>query len=183
MDESSPIKDILYEQINSISEHKIQEEISKNNTSSMINQIIDASYQKISQLIGNTHENFETFAESLMHYFLTNTLVPSQRKITVKTTNIDIVIPDSRTLVSSPKDALVILFPKTDHIGTILESIKKLQDIQPLKENIWIVQKTNLGLDYKTFEIDNTRSFANLIQNIEMFLSQKTQSKFKIFKI
>jgi len=183
MSETSQIKEILYEQINSMSEQKIQAEISKNNTANVILHIVNNCYQKILRLYGDEYENFEAFAESLMHYLLTNSLIPSQRKVALKAIEIDIVIPDVRTLVSSPKDALVIFFPKTKNADTILESLKRIETIQQVKENIWLVQKTSLGLQYKTYEIDNGCSFSNIINDINAFCSPKTQSKFKIFKV
>lgn len=183
MSEASPIKEILYGQINSASEQKIQAEISRNNTAGLIREIVDNCYQEISRLHGNQHGNFEAFAESLMHYLLTNALIQSQRKVTREATELDIVIPDLRTLVSSPKDALIIFFPKTDDIDTIFESLRKIETLQPVKENIWLVQKTSLGLQYKTYEIDRGCSFSNIINDIGVFLSTKTQSKFKIFKV
>lgn len=183
MSEASPIKEMLYEQINSISEQKIQTEISKNNTAGVIRQMVSSCHPRIARLGGDQHENFEAFAESLMHYLLTNALITSQRKVAPKSVEVDIVIPDVRTLVSSPKDALVIIFPKTKNAGNILESLDKIKTIQPVKENIWLVQKTSLGLDYKTYEIENGCSFSNIINDINAFCSSKTQSKFKIFKV
>jgi hypothetical protein len=183
MSETSPIKEILYEQINSISEQKIQTEISKNNTANLIKSMVNNCYPKIIRLNGDQYENFEAFAESLMHYLLTNALIPSQRKVELKTIEIDIVIPDVRTLASSPKDTLVIFFPKTNDADRILELLRRLGTIQPVKENIWLVQKTSLGLQHKTYEIDSSCSFSNIVNDINMFLSSKTQSKFRIFKV
>jgi len=40
MDTNSPVKDILYQEITNISEDKIKLEISKNNSSKIISQII-----------------------------------------------------------------------------------------------------------------------------------------------
>lgn len=181
--EPSPIKDILYEQINSISERKIQEEISKNNTAGIISKVMDVCGPKIDAVGGNKHLNFEAFAESLMHYLLTNALIQSQRKVTHNSAELDIVIPDLRTLVSSPKDALVIFFPKTDDTDKIRESLGKIESVQPIKENIWLVQKTSLGLDHRTYEVNKRHSFSNIVNDINAFLSSKTQSKFKIFKV
>ena len=183
MSEASPIKEILYEQINSVSEQRIHTEIAKNNTATLIKDIVNECSPKIARLHGNLHENFEAFAESLMHYLLTNALIPSQRKVTVKTTEVDIVVPDVRTLISSPKDALIISFPKTDRIDAIQDTLGKIEVVQPVKENIWLVQKASLGLKYKTYEIDKNCSFANIINDISAFSASRTHSKFKIFKV
>lgn len=183
MSETSPIKEILYKQISSVSEQKIHAEIAKNNTAGLIRDMVKDCSPKISRLQGSQNENFEAFAESLMHYLLTNALIPSQRKITVKTIEIDIIVPDVRTLVSSPRDALIILFPKTDIIDAIQDRLKKIETIQPIKENVWLVQKTSLGLKYKTYEIDKDCSFANIINDIGTFSASKAHSKLKIFKV
>lgn len=181
MDEPSPIKDRLYHTIEAISESKINQQIIQNNTHSIIKQIISQS--NLDTLPGNHIETYETFAESLMHYLLTNALIPSQRKTTVNQIDIDIVIPDIRTLGLAKKDAIILVFPKTDNLTTIKSRLQRLGTIQPIKENIWLIQKSSLGLPYKTYEIDGECTFANIINDIKLETSSKTQSKFKIFKV
>lgn len=181
MDESSPIKDRLYHTIELISESKINQELVQNKTSGIVRQIISES--NLGTLQGNPTENYETFAESLVHYLLTNALIPSQRKLSINQIEIDVVIPDLRTLGLSKKDAIILVFPKTDNINAIQTRLESLHAIQPIKENIWIIQKSNLGLPYKTYEIDNESSFANIIEDIKIEMSAKPQSKFKIFKV
>lgn len=179
MDEPSPIKDRLYQTIEAISESKINQEIAQNNTIPIIKQIISES--NLDTLPGNSVEAYETFAESLMHYILTNALIPSQRKITINQIDIDIVIPDIRTLGLAKKDAIILVFPKTDDLLTIQSRLQKLDTIQPIKENIWLIQKSSFGLSYRTYEVDGECSFANIINDIK--LETKIQSKFKIFKV
>lgn len=181
MDEPSPIKDLLYKTLEVISEEKIQQYISKNNITYLMQEILSIS--KIETLSGNKTANYEAFAESLMHYILTNTLIPSQRKITYGGVEIDIVIPDIRTLNSSNKDAIIIFFPKTDDIISIQQRLEKILTVQPIRENIWLVQRVSLGLPYKTYELEGTRTFVNIIDDIRRATSNKTQSKFKIFKV
>lgn len=181
MDEPSPIKDMLYKTLEIISEEKIQQNISKNDTASLMQEILSIS--KIETLDGNKTENYEAFAESLMHYILTNTLIPSQRKITYDGVEIDIVIPDIRTLNSSNKDAIIIFFPKTDDVISIQQRLEKISTVQPVKENIWLVQRASLGLPYKTYELEGTQTFVNIIDDIKKATSNKIQSKFRIFKV
>lgn len=181
MDEPSPIKDALYKTIEKITEPKIHQEIKQGNSASLIKQIISES--NVNELEGNPTENYETFAESLMHYMLTNTLIPSQRKITLNQIEIDIVIPDARTLGLSKNDALIILFPKTNNLSSIQTRLEKISTVQPIKENIWLIQKSDLGLPYKTYEISGNCSFANIISDLQKFTVSKPQSKFKIFKV
>lgn len=181
MDEPSPIKDALYRTIEKISDNRIQQEIARGNSPHIIRQILLES--KIDELKGDATENYEVFAESLMHYVLTNALIPSQRKVTLNQIEIDIIIPDARTLGISKKDAIIILFPKTNNATSIQTRLEKIHSIQPIKENIWLIQKSNLGLPYRTYEIDNNCTFANIINDIQVVMASRPQSKFKIFKI
>lgn len=181
MDKPSPIKNRLYKTIELISESKINQELVQNKTSHIIRQIILES--NLDTLQGNPTENYETFAESLVHYLLTNALIPSQRKLSINQIDIDVVIPDLRALGLSKKDAIVLVFPKTDNLNDIQARLESLHTIQPIKENIWLIQKSNLGLEYKTYEIDNDCNFANIIDDIKIEISAKPQSKFKIFKV
>jgi len=180
MEESSPIKDALYQTIEKISESKIQQEIVQNNSSFLIKQILSES--KIGTLEGDPIENYETFTESLMHYMLTNALIPSQRKITVDQIEIDVVIPDIRTLKIANTDAIVLVFPKTSNRNSILQRLEKIHIIQPIQQNIWLIQKSSFGLPYKTYQI-NPNTFSNIVDDIKAITAGKTQSKFKIFKV
>lgn len=170
---------MLYGAINAITEEKIQQEIAGNNAKQAILDILSKS--EPDALDGDKTENYETFAESLMHYILTNSLIASQRKITVDGVEIDIVIPDIRTLKSSNKDAIIILFPKTDDEKSIRARLDEIHTVQPAKENIWLVQRKSLGLPYRTYEIGSSQTFAGIIDDIKK--SNKPQSKFKIFRV
>jgi len=170
---------MLYGAVGAITEEKVQQEIANNNSRQAILDILSRS--KPDTLDGDKTENYETFAESLMHYILTNALIASQRKITVDGVEIDIVIPDARTLKSSSGDAIVILFPKTDDEKSIRARLERLHAVQPVKENIWLVQRKSLGLPYKTYEIESSQTFAGIIDDIKK--SNKPQSKFKIFRV
>ncbi|MFM8659397.1 MAG: hypothetical protein ACKOCQ_05620 [Candidatus Nitrosotenuis sp.] len=152
MDEPNPIKDLLYQTLDAIPQNTIAEKI-QNDTKSLIKEIFAKS--DIDSLDGDKTENYEKFAESLMHYILTNALIPSQRKITVNQTELDIVIPDIRTLKTTPNDAIVLVFPKTNNIKAIQQRLETISTFQPIPQNIWLVQKSSTGLPYKTYEIDN----------------------------
>jgi len=177
--ESTPIKDILYDQLSQITESKILQEISNKNYSKIISEILTRCIPAISKLDGDDFEIFGTFAESMLHYLLTNALIPSQRKIAIKNTEIDVVIPDSGTLDASPKDAIILFFAKTSEQSIVTMHLKKLQKIQPIKENIWIISKSKINTSYKTYEIEN---FATILDDVNDFLLSRSQSKFRIFK-
>ena len=183
MDTNSPVKDILYQEITNISEDNIQLEISKNNSSKIISQIISKCSPKIQKISTSIDEDLGNFAEGLMHYLLTVSLIPSQRKISKNNVEIDIVIPDVLTLNSSPKDSLIILFPKSKNENLIKKRILELETIQPIKENIWIVLNHNLQFRNQTYLIQNEDNSLNkILDDINKFNSSRNQNKLKIMK-
>ncbi len=179
--EISP-KDILYQQISEISEPKILKELIAGSKKRIIEEILHRCIPEIAKLSGNVHENFGVFAESISHYLLTNALIPSQRKIIIRNTEVDVIIPDSQTLGTHPENSLVLYFAKTTNEDLILGSLEKMHGIQPHKENIIVIAKTLLKIPYKTYCVDDISSFSKMFDDIDVFLRSKPQSKFKIFK-
>lgn len=183
MDADSPVKDILYKELSNITENKIQVEISKKNSSKIISDIISNCYPKIKQISLNLDEDLGIFAESLMHYFLAVSIIPSQRKVSKNDIELDIVIPDLRTLQSNPKDSLIITFLKSKNKDLIKNKILELEKIHPIKNNIWLVSHENLELKNRTYQIKNGINSLNIIlDDINEFYSSRKQSKLKIMK-
>ena len=182
MESDSSVKDVLYQELDRITENKIELEISKNNSSKVINEIISNCSSKILQYSGDRDENFGVLAESLMHYLLTISIIPSQRKVSMDNVELDIVIPDLKLLKEKPKESLVILFPKSSNMNKINQRISEIKKIAD-QANIWLVLHTDLQVKYKKYliGIDNN-SFNNIIEDITKFLSKRKQSKLKIFK-
>lgn len=183
MEKDYSVKDLLYQELAKITEEKIQLDISKGQSSKSIDKIISSCYRKILQIGGNVDENVGIFAESLMHYLLTIALIPSQRKVSQNNVEIDIIIPDLKTLNSNPNDSIIIYFPKVDNDVMIEQGILKLEKIQPAKENIWIVLRADLQRKNRMYHIDNyDGSFAKILDDVTNFLSSRKQSKLKIIK-
>jgi hypothetical protein len=85
---------------------------------------------------------------------LTTALIPSQRKIVLKELEIDLIIPDIKTLFKDPKDTLILKFDKD---SSTLEYIRKIENIQKNKENIWIVSSSPLDTNYRNYVIFNNK--------------------------
>ncbi len=126
-------------------------------------------------------ENASIFLTGLLHYLLTNSLIPSQRKIEYNGIELDIVIPNVKTLETKPKNSLIICIPKSFEQVLINEKLRELLKIQPNKENIWVVLKEMIQSDFKIFEIKN-KSVIHIIDEINNFLDKSKQTQFKIFK-
>lgn len=176
--EASQIKDILYEEIRWITDSKIQSVISAGNKAKIVQEILQNCFKKISE-IEDMPKNFVTCAEGLTHYMLTNTLIPSQRKIELDGVDIDVVIPDSKTLAESPAESLVLYFVKTDSDRAITH-LAKLQKIQPKKDNIWIISKSVVHTRFKTYNV--TTDFSAMFDDIDEFFAKSSKIRFRIFK-
>lgn len=183
METDFSVKDLLYQELNKITEKKIQLDISKGQSSKSIHEIMSICYPKILEIEGDVDDNVGILAESLMHYLLTISLIPSQRKVSQNKVDIDIIIPDLRTLNSDPKDSIVIYFPKVCNIEIIKRRITDLEKIQITKENIWLVTRTDLKIKNRSYLLDNyDESFTKILDDIMVFLASRKQSKLKIIR-
>ena len=179
------INEILYKAITSYEEHKIVSDIAQGESPETIKAIFSECMPILETIKGEKSEKIVSFAEGLVHYLLTVALIPSQRKTSFDSIDLDVVIPNISTLYSSPQDALVITFPKTNDLQLIMKRVAELTKIQPHKENIWFVLENELALEIKTYKVGNTseETFSNIINDIIWFTSNRKQSKLKIFKI
>ena len=105
MEDSNPVKEVLFEYIKNYKE--ISELIGQKKFDEIIQNIFENCYDKIIT-ITNRAEALGILATGLLHYLLTNALINSQRKIEYNNVEIDIVIPDIKTLEKDPKKTLVI---------------------------------------------------------------------------
>jgi hypothetical protein len=180
-EESNPIKEYLFNYIKK-SEKRLQQLFSETKMAEIINDILDNCYDKVA-LMENKEENLRVLATGILHYMLTNAMLTSQRKVEYKGVEIDIVIPDLKTLEKDPKKTLIICIPKTLDKNTIKEKLKQLQTVQPEKQNIWLVLTQDIGFD-KTFVIQKEKSsFSNIIYDIAQFVNIQGHDKFKILRV
>lgn len=178
------IKEILYNSIDNHSKYIISD-ITQGKSSEVVETICKECKEQLDNLKGNKSEILGTFAEGLIHYLLTTALIPSQRKITFNDVYVDISIPDVKILGTSPHDALVISFPKTNDIDAIKNRLRDITKIQPNKDNIWFVLENETDIGVRSYAINNKGNFpfSNIINDIIGFLTNKKQSKLKLFRI
>ncbi|MEO9310197.1 MAG: hypothetical protein ABI337_07865 [Nitrososphaera sp.] len=176
--ESEQIKDILYDKIRRITDDQIQVAISSNGKAKIVQEILQDCFKQISRT-EDKPENFVICAEGLTHYVLTNMLIPSQRKIEVNGIEVDIVIPDSRTLLESPTKSLVLYFVKTGN-DQIITHLERLQKIQPKKDNIWVISKSVVPSQFRTYDV--MTNFSTMFDDIDDFIAKRSKIRFRIFK-
>ena len=94
---------------------------------SIINEIIENCYDKII-LMDKKEEAVGILATGILHYLLTNALLNSQRKVDYQGMELDIVIPDIKTLEKDTKMTLLILIPKSSDKKIINEKITAIKE-------------------------------------------------------
>jgi len=180
-DEENPIKDYLFEYIEK--SNTIPKLISEKKFDIVIDEIIENCYDKII-LMDKKEESVGILATGLLHYLLTNALLNSQRKVEYKGLELDIVIPDVRTLEKDAKMTLLILIPKSSDKKIIDKKISQLNEIQPNKDNIWVVLSEDISIDSKSFVLSKeNNSFSKIIFEIAQFSNVGKSNKFKILRI
>ena len=180
-EELNPIKDLLFEYIEK--SNNIENLIREQKFDVIINEIIENCYDKII-LMDKKEEAVGILATGILHYILTNALLNSQRKVNYQGMELDIVIPDTRTLEKDAKMTLLILIPKSSDKKIIDEKISQLRKIQPTKENIWVVLSEDITLDCKSFVLSKENSsFSKIIFEIAQFSNVGRSNKFKILRI
>ena len=177
IDYSEQIKEILYETIDEVTEEKLHTMLN-NQKYEILNDVIFPSLEKIKKLNRNLIENFGIIATSIMHYILTNMMIPSQRKIITQNIEIDIAIPRIKEI----QDGLIISFAKTDNISELNNIINELAKIQPNRNNIWVIATKKLDkiTTYIINEYEN--EIPKLIADLKKFVDSKNYGKLKISK-
>lgn len=179
-EEPNPIKDFLFEYLK---KSEIQELTSQSKFAEIVDKVLENCYDKVISM-GEKEESLGILATGLLHYLLTNALISSQRKIEHDGIQIDIIIPNLKTLEIDPKKTLIICIPKTIDQNSIEQKLHYLQKIQPIKDNIWLVITKKLDFQNKTYVIEkNNESFSKIIYDIAQFVNIQGQSKFKILRI
>jgi len=180
-DETNPIKEYLFDYIKNSG--TIPKLIHEKKFDAIIDEIMENYYEKII-VKEEKNESIGILATGILHYLLTNALITSQRKVEYLGEELDIVIPDIKTLKKDPKKTLLICILKTSDINKINKKIQKLEKIQSEKENIWLVLPEKIPTEKKSFTLSKeNNSFSKIIFEIAKFSNVGGSNKFKILKI
>jgi len=149
MSESSPFKDALYAKIEDIGQEQIHQLLLNGKFSELFEKIYGPVIQSVQNI--EEYEKYGTLAESLTHYLFTEMLIPSQRKITFKNIELDMIIPNTEELQKNSHDTIMIFFAITSNFIEIIHRFQDIKKIQIEDLNIWIISKEHIEFPLSTY--------------------------------
>ena len=179
MSESSPIKEALYAEIDSIGQDKIHQLLSNGKFLELFEKIYEPVIHSVKNI--DEYEKHGILAESFTHYLFTEMLIPSQRKITFENIELDMIIPNTVELQKNSYETILIFFVKTSNIEEIKQRIQDMKKIQNEDSNIWVISKDHIEIPQITYMIKK-ESFSEFLKDAQNFIKTKKMNKLNIFK-
>jgi hypothetical protein len=183
------IKQILYSVIGETGKEIIQVDVSSNLESSRkyIDIIMNRCATKLTyESDVRNHDSDIVFAilgEALLHFMLTTSTLPSERKIEIKDgLTLDVVIPSLRSLSRDPSKSIIIQVIKDRK--TDLNKVEKLEFLQPNTQNIWLISTKPLSIakytNYSMFPNYESYKYSNIITDVDKFLKAIKDRSFRL---
>ncbi len=176
---SADTKDILYSVIDRMGREKIRTEV--NSEIEISEKWSEEILEECKKLMGIniSDQSIADLCEALLHFLLTASLLPSERKVNQTGTELDLVIPSLKMLKKNPDKALVIQIIRGNKDFTDLQYLKL---IQPFDENIWLVSVNKLADAYhKNYYVGSTLfRYSRIIIDINAFLISKGHRGLKL---
>jgi hypothetical protein len=165
---STDIKDILYSAIDKIGKEKIRIQVSGKieKSEQYCNEILDHCRYAMNYNIND--ETAGALCEALLHFMLTASVLPSERKVNWRGVNLDVVIPSLKILDKDPSKALIIqIIKKNDELA----KIKQAELVQPNFQNIWIISSRELDINRRNYYVNSAHfPYSRIISDINEFL-------------
>jgi hypothetical protein len=162
------IVDMLYSCIDEIGREKIRVDITSDIAASKkyCKEIIAKCASKLGPEADD--ETLGTLCEATLHFMLTVSLLPSERKVKVRAADLDVVIPSQKMLDRQPEKALVIQVIKKS--GDIAK-VKQTESVQPHRNNIWTVSAKPVKAGHKNYHLGSGNFlYSEIISDINTFL-------------
>ena len=141
MQSAQKIKRILYSIIEETGKKNIQVNINSSIEASQkyIDTIIDACMRRLKDESTDCDLDIKIaiLCEALLHFMLTVSTLPSERKVEVRYgLTIDVVIPNLLTLKRTPDKSIILQIIKDVED---FNKISQLEFLQPHSQNIWVI--------------------------------------------
>lgn len=172
------IKDILYSVIDKIGKEKIQIEVNSEIETS--EKRCDEILEECKKLMGSgmSEESLVDLCEALLHFLLTASLLPSERKVNLRGIELDLVVPSLKMLKKDPDKALVIQIIRENEE---LAELERTKSMQPYDENIWLVSARKLDTYHKNYYVGSSLfPYSRIIIDINAFLVCKGNRGLKL---
>jgi hypothetical protein len=118
-----------------------------------------------------------TLCEALLHFMLTASILPSERKVSLHGSDLDVVVPSIRMLGKNPDKALVIQVVRDDLAARVAQA----RSVQPCHENIWLVSARPLQTDHRNYHVGpGNFPYTRIISDISAFLAEKGDRGLKL---
>lgn len=167
------VKEVLYSVIDSIGRDRIRSDLAAG---------IDAASQKYCgeiverciAILGKEADSDEvraTICEALLHFMLTASQLPSERKVVVGKSELDVVVPSTKSLAKDPAKTLIIQVVKAGGDDAFEKRIREAEQAQPDRENIWIISAKPSNRSYRNYSLEgNNFKYSSIISDIHKFL-------------
>ncbi|MXX21142.1 MAG: hypothetical protein F4Y82_06310 [Cenarchaeum sp. SB0665_bin_23] len=163
----NPIKDMLFERLNTATAQHL---VSTHDYAGLVRYVVPHCISK-SQGMVTYEEAAVIISTGILHYMLTVSATPSQRKITYDGMDVDIVLPNVRQLEREPSLAIIIQI--SHNCDTAERRLNEMAKIQPVRQNIWSL--TPYDCYYSI--LDGSPSLSDLLQRMIEFSRAHNQSK------
>lgn len=173
------VSEILYSAINEIGKDKIRTDLNSDLGSSEKHIMLILAHCKNALGEEAYSEVMAGFCEGLLHFMLTASQLPSQRKLEVRGFEIDVVIPSARLLLREPENALVIQVYRSEKD---FDRISNARSVQPRADNLWVVSGLEVVKGYRNYSAGSDNSFSQIIVDIERFVKDKGITGLKLFQ-
>ncbi len=172
------VKEVLYSNLDKIGKEKIRMEIINDIKVSepRCNEILDECIKNMGNELNDV--SLVNLCEALLHFLLTASMLPSERKVNWNGAELDLIIPSLKMLNKSSDKALVIQMIKGDYE---LTKIRYAKSVQPLDENIWTVSAKYIDAVYRNYSVGSKSfPFSRIILDINTFLVRKGDRGLKL---
>lgn len=175
---SLDVPSVLYSVINEIGKDRIRSDVSSDITLSEVHceEILKRCKVKLGKRA--SPDVMANICEGLLHFMLTASMLPSQRKSVVRGIALDVVIPSARGLLNDPEKSIVIQIIKNDVEAVKIENAKRLQ---PNIANIWVISSRPLLTNCRKYDFDTDNSFVRIIMDIHNFVTSRGITGLKLY--
>ena len=142
-------------------------------------QLVEMAIDGCKASISLDAQNMEIIATGLLHYILTKSLIPSQRKTSVDGIRIDIAIPGLREMRRNAQNVAVIIICCESDVAE--QRLAQTGQVQPVSDNIWLLTQDTDVSHARTYSIYQKKpDLGDMVHDIIKFVKSRRQRQMGI---